>query len=109
MVLGVPFNANHSPGLSSPAPSPEELVIQQRGRRRLPVTWSPDIDATKREGPAAKDRTPIKSSLKDSPMKSSIVLRSSPRKRLLLNDPKELCLTSPEKLAKKVEQSIKLN
>lgn len=66
------------------------------------MTWSPDIDATKREGPGIKDRTPVKSVLKDSPMKSSVILRSSPRKRLLLNDPKELCLSSPEKLTKKV-------
>ncbi|KAJ9579751.1 hypothetical protein L9F63_004588 [Diploptera punctata] len=70
----------------SPSPSPDEMVIQQRGRRRMPVTWSPDIDQTKQNGAGSRDRTPVKSS----PMKSSIVLRSTPRKRLLLNDPKEL-------------------
>ncbi|KAK6621081.1 hypothetical protein RUM43_011387 [Polyplax serrata] len=107
-TLAIPFNVNHSPSFSSPAPSPEELVIQQRGRRRLPVTWSPDIDETKREGPVAKDRTPVKSSLRDTPIKTSIVLRSSPRKRLLLNDPKELCLSSPEKLMKKISPTKKL-
>uniref|UniRef100_A0A1B6MPU1 Tethering factor for nuclear proteasome STS1 n=1 Tax=Graphocephala atropunctata TaxID=36148 RepID=A0A1B6MPU1_9HEMI len=77
----------------SPSPSPDELIIQQRGRRKMPVTWSPDIDYRKRESaPAPRERTPVKLS----PNKSQIVLRSTPRKRLLLNDPKDLCL-SPEK------------
>jgi hypothetical protein len=30
------------------APSPDELVIQKRGRRRS-IVWSPDIDSVKRE------------------------------------------------------------
>lgn len=30
-----------------PCVSPDELVIQQRGRRKKPVTFSPDIDAMK--------------------------------------------------------------
>jgi Cut8. len=76
----------------SPSPSPDEMIIQQRGRRRLPVTWSPDVEQTKQNGASARDRTPVKAS----PMKCSIVLRSTPRKRLLLNDPKELFPT-PEK------------
>lgn len=29
-------------------PSPDELVIQKRGRRRS-IVWSPDVDAVKRE------------------------------------------------------------
>ncbi|XP_075233373.1 uncharacterized protein LOC142331380 [Lycorma delicatula] len=79
----------------TPSPSPDELVIQQRGRRRLPVTWSPDIDFQKREGHGvSRDRTPVKHQ-GGSPSKSTIVLRSTPRKRLLLNDP--LDLGSPEK------------
>lgn len=71
----------------------------------MPVTWSPDIDASKRQGPLTKDQTPVKGNFKESPNKSTIVLRSTPRKRLLLNDPKELSLTSPEKHAKKVSAS----
>lgn len=83
---------NIPPSYLSPSPSPDELIIQQRGRRK-PVTWSPDIDYRKRESvPVTRERTPVK----NSPSKSQIVLRSTPRKRLLLNDPKELCL-SPEK------------
>ena len=79
----------------SPSPSPDEMVIQQRGRRRLPATWSPDIEQSKQNGGSAHDRTPVKAS----PAKSTIVLRSTPRKRLLLSDPKELFPT-PEKCRK---------
>ncbi|KAL0266792.1 UNVERIFIED_CONTAM: hypothetical protein PYX00_009241 [Menopon gallinae] len=92
---------NRTTDATSPAPSPDELVIQQRGRRKLPVTWSPDIDANKRQGPLSKDRTPVKMMMKESPSKSTIVLRSTPRKRLLLNDPKELCFTLLDKHCKK--------
>lgn len=54
----------------------------------MPVTWSPDIDCAKK-----KERTPVKT-----PVKLSVVLRSTPRKRLLLNDPKD---ATPEKLPRK--------
>ncbi|KAF4526200.1 hypothetical protein B566_EDAN001884 [Ephemera danica] len=60
--------------LPTPSPSPDELVIQQRGRRKMPS--SPEMN---------KDRTPVKLP-PQSPSKSSIVLRSTPRKRLLMND-----------------------
>lgn len=33
--------------MMTPSPSPDELIIQQRGRRKIPVTFSPDIDAIK--------------------------------------------------------------
>lgn len=72
----------------SPAPSPDEMVIAQRGRRRLPVTWSPDMDARIPIMSPNKERTPVK-------YPSTIVLRSTPRKRLLLND--SLDTPSPEK------------
>ncbi|KAJ4442128.1 hypothetical protein ANN_11994, partial [Periplaneta americana] len=85
----------------SPSPSPDEMIIQQRGRRRVPATWSPDIDQDKQNGPT-RDRTPVKAS----PLKSTIVLRSTPRKRLLLNDPKELFPT-PEKTRKMSPNSKK--
>ncbi|XP_022194771.2 tethering factor for nuclear proteasome STS1 [Nilaparvata lugens] len=92
-------HANLPSSFLSPAPSPDELIIQQRGRRRIPVTWSPDIDLRKREG-AHKDTTPVKvNSLpvcSGSPnSKSTIVLRSTPRKRLLLSEPMDI--SSPEK------------
>lgn len=75
----------------SPSPSPDEMIIQQRGRRKIPVTWSPDINCRDRDYDR-RDCTPVK----PSPKKSSIVLRSTPRKRLLLTDPREL-LATPEK------------
>jgi hypothetical protein len=71
------------------------MVIQQRGRRHVPATWSPDIEQNKQNGVSTRERTPVKAS----PLKSTIVLRSTPRKRLLLNDPKELFPT-PEKCRK---------
>ncbi|XP_037796171.1 uncharacterized protein LOC119591497 [Penaeus monodon] len=69
----------------SPTPSPDELVIRGRGRRSLPLEWSP----IPIESPVKRmEKTP----LKRSPGKGMIVLRSSPRKRLQLSDtpPKEL-------------------
>ncbi|CAB3359663.1 Hypothetical predicted protein [Cloeon dipterum] len=65
------FNTSSFP---TPSPSPDELIIQLRGRRKLPVTWSPDVK-----------RSPIKL-IPGSPNQSGIVLRSTPRKRLLLFD-----------------------
>ncbi|XP_059484001.1 uncharacterized protein LOC132201665 isoform X2 [Neocloeon triangulifer] len=65
--------------LPTPSPSPDELVIQRP--RRIPVTWSPDIK-----------RTPIKLPPSSPTTKANgVVLRSTPRKRLLLPD------DSPEK------------
>ncbi|XP_071541448.1 uncharacterized protein [Panulirus ornatus] len=69
----------------SPTPSPDELIIRGRGRRSLPLEWSP----IPIESPIKRtEKTPIKRS----PGKGMIVLRSSPRKRLQLNDtpPKDL-------------------
>jgi hypothetical protein len=83
--------------LPTPSPSPDELIILQRGRRKVPVTWSPDIK-----------RTPIK--VPGSPSRScSIVLRSSPRKRLLLGDetpPQEL---TPRKVSRMLGRLDALN
>lgn len=75
--------------MPTPSPSPDELIIQQRGRRKTPVTFSPDIK-----------RTPIK--IPGSPSKSNIVLRSTPRKRLLLGDDQ----MSPEKTPRKVSRML---
>jgi len=38
---------NYPTSLMTPSPSPDELIIQQRGRRKIPVTFSPDIDTVK--------------------------------------------------------------
>ncbi|XP_046383806.1 uncharacterized protein LOC124154248 [Ischnura elegans] len=83
----------------SPSPSPDEMIIQQRGRRRVPVTWSPDETDRKRDL-GYKERTPVKHGSPNCKVGANgIVLRSTPRKRLLLNDPKELFPT-PEKSKK---------
>ncbi|XP_065347817.1 uncharacterized protein LOC135944648 isoform X2 [Cloeon dipterum] len=74
----------------TPSPSPDELLIQLRGRRKLPVTWSPDVK-----------RSPIKL-IPGSPNQSGIVLRSTPRKRLLLNDER-----TPEKSPRKTPSPSK--
>lgn len=69
----------------SPTPSPDELIIRNRGRRSLPLEWSP----IPMESPQKRlEKTPVKGS----PRKGLIVLRSSPRKRLNLCDtpPKDL-------------------
>lgn len=88
-------NMNLPASYISPSPSPDELIIQQRGRRRVPVTWSPDIDATKQSAEIMRDCTPVKGSGPNSPLKNAVTRRSTPRKRLMLSDPKEIC--SPDK------------
>ncbi|KAK2588390.1 hypothetical protein KPH14_004398 [Odynerus spinipes] len=89
------MNSRHGSDSWSPAPSPDELVIQKRGRRRRTIVWSPDLDACKRDSLlslSSKDRTPVKS-----PTKTSMVLRSTPRKRLSLGDPSEPRYTTSER------------
>ncbi|XP_053978233.1 uncharacterized protein LOC128876137 isoform X2 [Hylaeus volcanicus] len=96
------LNSRHGSDSWSPAPSPDELVIQKRGRRRRPIVWSPDLDTCKRNSLfslSSRDRTPVKS-----PSKSTMVLRSTPRKRLALGDNNESQYTTPEK--KKKSQSL---
>lgn len=80
----------------SPAPSPDELVIQQRGRRHIPVSWSPDIEG-KKNSFQSNIRTPPKIASVLSPVKNGVTLRSTPRKRLLMNDVEKPALT-PEKI-----------
>ncbi|XP_015109666.1 uncharacterized protein LOC107036300 [Diachasma alloeum] len=77
------INNRYSRDSWSPAPSPDELVIQKRGRRSKSIVWSPEADA-KRDSLLSlslRDRTPVKS-----PTKASSHLKSTPRKRLLLDD-----------------------
>ncbi|KPI90903.1 hypothetical protein RR46_14407 [Papilio xuthus] len=86
------------PSYLSPAPSPDELCIQQRGRKRQPVTWSPDIDTKRNSTFHSTIRTPPKNSPgRTSPPKLGVTLRSTPRKRLLLGETERIPLT-PEKI-----------
>lgn len=100
------LNSRHGTDSWSPAPSPDEMVIQKRGRRRRTIVWSPDLDTCKRNSlfsTNSKDRTPVKS-----PSKSSMVLRSTPRKRLTLGDVNESQFTTPDK-KKKSQVSLDVN
>ncbi|XP_076632181.1 uncharacterized protein LOC143347136 isoform X1 [Colletes latitarsis] len=92
------LNSRHGSDSWSPAPSPDELVIQKRGRRHRTIVWSPDLDACKRNSLfsiSARERTPVKS-----PSKSTMVLRSTPRKRLALDNDNVSQYTTPEKKKK---------
>ena len=71
----------------SPTPSPDELIIQSRGRRSTPDTWSPiTVD---RHPP----RTLTPMTLRSSPRKEtslascSPLSKMSPRRKLNLDDP----------------------
>lgn len=65
--------ANIPDSYLSPRMSPDEAVIQQRGRRRIPIMWSPE------KGLPSPHKTPTKSI-------SAMTLRSSPRKRSLIKE-----------------------
>ncbi|XP_014216563.1 uncharacterized protein LOC106645257 isoform X2 [Copidosoma floridanum] len=74
------------------APSPDEIVIQKRGRRRS-IVWSPDANSIKRDS-LFRDHTPVQSPSKN---QSRITLRSTPKKRLHLDDSDDIEMVSPEK------------
>ncbi|XP_029660016.1 uncharacterized protein LOC115233621 isoform X2 [Formica exsecta] len=79
-------------GWNSPQ-SPDELVIQKRGRRKS-IVWSPDLNTYKRRNLlslSAKDHTPIKSSTK-----SNMALREAAKKRLSLGDPHQSEFSTPK-------------
>lgn len=93
------LDSNLSRSFASPAPSPDEYIIRQRGRRSISVTWSPPKLDTKAANnnnslkminqnnfsPACKmPRSPMKTPTKNNPQ-LQMVLRSSPRKRLLMS------------------------
>lgn len=62
----------------SPRMSPDEALIQQRGRRRVPIIWSPE-----KAFYLSPHKTPTKSL-------SAMTLRSSPRKRSLMKELSEV-------------------
>ncbi|XP_053688127.1 uncharacterized protein LOC128737500 [Sabethes cyaneus] len=68
----------------SPRMSPEEAVIQQRGRRRVPIIWSPEKGFY-----VSPHKTPTKSI-------SAMTLRSSPRKRSLIKELSEVAASTSE-------------
>ncbi|XP_031847738.1 uncharacterized protein LOC116433620 [Nomia melanderi] len=102
------LNSRHGSDSWSPAPSPDELVIQKRGRRRKTIVWSPDLDTCKRNSLfnlSSRDRTPVKSPTKT----TSMLLRSTPRKRLSLGNPNETQFATPEKKKKSQLSSANSN
>ncbi|XP_035906204.1 uncharacterized protein LOC118509557 [Anopheles stephensi] len=69
--------ANIPDSILTPTLSPDEMAIRQRARRRPPIIWSPDHGA--RAQLASSMHTPTKNV-------SSMTLRSSPRKRSLMQE-----------------------
>lgn len=86
-----PHNNSLSRSMLSPAPSPDELIIRQRGRRSISVTWSPPSAnnnnprvANNNHSATKTPKSPQKTPTKNSGQHLQMVLRSSPRKRLLM-------------------------
>jgi len=76
--------------LDSFGPSPDEMVINARGRRALPLTFSPDVHATPPRGMHGADQRTM-SKLAARPNNAGVArlllpTRTSPRKRLTLSD-----------------------
>lgn len=76
--------ANIPDSYLSPRMSPDEAVIQQRGRRRVPIIWSPEKGFH-----LSPQKTPTKCI-------SAMTLRSSPRKRSLIKELSEATICSSE-------------
>lgn len=93
----------------SPLPSPDELVIRQRGRRRFTTTYSPDkVNGGGGAGGGASGGSSMRSPFQRTPTKnfqltSGMILRSSPRKRLTMGstppEPTPMDTYSPIKMA----------
>ncbi|KAH8361502.1 hypothetical protein KR084_006190 [Drosophila pseudotakahashii] len=93
----------------SPLPSPDELVIRQRGRRRFTTTFSPDkVNGGGGAGGGASGGSSMRSPFQRTPTKnlqltSGMILRSSPRKRLTMGstppEPTPMDTYSPIKMA----------
>lgn len=88
------------------AGSPDEMVIQARGRRQVPLTFSPDINHTPLRQQMQRAKLAAMSQSSGSRLLlPSYNIRTSPRKRLTLSDtpPPSSCLAqvftpSPDKL-----------
>eukprot|EP00092_Neocalanus_flemingeri_P070921 GFUD01087094.1.p1 GENE.GFUD01087094.1~~GFUD01087094.1.p1 ORF type:complete len:213 (+),score=53.48 GFUD01087094.1:117-755(+) len=85
------WTVNFDDSMVTPNPSPDEMVIQARGRRNIPLTFSPDINHTPLRQQIQRAKL---SALAQSPTRmqtSRLMLpasktRCSPRKRLTLSD-----------------------
>ncbi|EDW80012.1 uncharacterized protein Dwil_GK12341 [Drosophila willistoni] len=110
-------NANGGGGLAlgvggdfnfSPLPSPDELVIRQRGRRRFTTTFSPDkVNGGGTGGVGGGGASTLRSPFQRTPTKnlqltSGMILRSSPRKRLTMGS------TPPEPVPMETYSPIKI-
>jgi len=86
--------------------SPDEMAIQARGRRQVPLTFSPDINHTPlRQQMQRAKLTALSQSSGSRLLLPNSNVRTSPRKRLTLSDtpPSKSCISqmytpSPEKL-----------
>ncbi|KAH8300499.1 hypothetical protein KR018_009212 [Drosophila ironensis] len=94
----------------SPLPSPDEMVIRQRGRRRFTTTFSPDKanGGAAGAGGGSAGGSAMRSPFQRTPTKnlqltSGMILRSSPRKRLTMGstppEPTPMETYSPIKMA----------
>ncbi|TDG52828.1 hypothetical protein AWZ03_001061 [Drosophila navojoa] len=87
----------------SPLPSPDELIIRQRGRRRFTTTFSPDKVNGGVSGNSSSIRSPFqRTPTKNLQLTSGMILRSSPRKRLTMGS------TPPEPTPMETYSPIKL-
>jgi len=69
------------------------MIIRLRGRKKTPITWSPASETGVKKLSQLEITPP-----KDTPTRAMLGLRSSPRKRLQLNDTKEMATnTTPLK------------
>ena len=116
-LLNTP-NVHMPSSMMSPAPSPDEMIIRLRGRKKTPITWSPaSVDGVQKL--SQYQVTPTKGFFffpspqipaggfkfycfaDATPTRTVLGLRTSPRKRLQLSDTREMATnTSPDKLKK---------
>lgn len=84
------WNVNFDPDLATPNPSPDEMVIQARGRRQVPLTFSPDINHTPLRQQMQRAKLSTLATRSPTRIGSRLLLpsqnRTSPRKRLTLSD-----------------------
>jgi len=75
---------NLNVSLMTPTPSPDEMVIQARGRRQVPLTFSPDVHKSPLTSRTQGFHSPVRSQISRLMLPSQT--RTSPRKRLNLHD-----------------------
>jgi len=75
-------------------PSPDEMLINARGRRSLPLTFSPDVHSTPPRG-VSHQRSISKLARPNSMARLLLPTRTSPRKRLTLSDSPPTSFAAP--------------